>query len=137
MSEMRPGFLQFLEIWFEKSGSRNLVREIWFQNSGWPKKRWFYTIDLAFFQVGEKWLTRKKIGVWRTTFLEPLFNTFPEMRSQNKRSIVWCETAHPQKWWILKFEFWFLVYNRSQPFFISDWVIREICKKNQASTCSA
>ena len=48
------------EIWFEKSGSRILVDQ---------KKRWFYTIDLAFFQVGEKWLTRKKIWVWRTTFL--------------------------------------------------------------------
>ena len=26
---LRPRFLQFLEIWFEKSGSRNLVREKW------------------------------------------------------------------------------------------------------------
>ena len=31
---LRPRFLQFLKIWFEKSGSRNLVREIWFENSG-------------------------------------------------------------------------------------------------------
>ena len=32
---------------------------------------------------------KKKIRVWRTTFLEPLFYTFPEMRSQNKRSWTW------------------------------------------------
>ena len=44
------------EKWCEKSGSRNLVRE--------------------------KWLTRKK----RSEFEEPLFYTFPEMTSQNKRS---------------------------------------------------
>ena len=56
------------------------------------KKRWFYTINPHFFQVGEKWLTRKKIRVWRTTFLEPLFYTFPEMRSQNKRSTVFSTT---------------------------------------------
>ena len=31
---LRPQFLQFLEIWLEKSGSRNLVREIWFKESG-------------------------------------------------------------------------------------------------------
>jgi hypothetical protein len=48
---LRPRFLQFLEIWFEKSGSRNLVREIWFEKSGSrivvdQKKRQFYTIDL-------------------------------------------------------------------------------------------
>ena len=31
---LRPRFLQFLEIWFEKSGSKNLVRKIWFEKSG-------------------------------------------------------------------------------------------------------
>ena len=28
----------FLEKWFEKSGLRNLVREIWYEKSGWPEK---------------------------------------------------------------------------------------------------
>ena len=27
------------EIWFEKSGLRNLVQEIWFEKSGWPEKK--------------------------------------------------------------------------------------------------
>ena len=51
--------LEFCSLRFEvwKSGSRNLVREIWFEKSGWPEK---------------------KIRVWRTTFLEPLFYTFLE-----------------------------------------------------------
>ena len=31
---LRPQFLQLLEIWFEKSGSRKVVREIWFEKSG-------------------------------------------------------------------------------------------------------
>ena len=31
---LRPRFLQFLEIWFEKSGARYLVREIWCEKSG-------------------------------------------------------------------------------------------------------
>ena len=31
---LRPQFLQFLEIWLEKSGSRRLVREIWFEKTG-------------------------------------------------------------------------------------------------------
>ena len=42
----------------------------------WKKVVLYY--KSTFFQVGEKWLTRKKE--------EPLFYTFPEMRSQNKRS---------------------------------------------------
>ena len=42
------------EIWFEKYGSRNLVREkwcfksgffFWFEKSGWPDKKWVYTIN--------------------------------------------------------------------------------------------
>ena len=64
-----------------------MVQEIWFKKSGWPEKKVVLYYKSTFFQVGEKWLTRrKKIRVWRTTFLEPLFYTFPEMRSQNKRS---------------------------------------------------
>ena len=38
---LQPQFLQFLEIWFEKSGSRNLVREIWFEKSGSAKSDFF------------------------------------------------------------------------------------------------
>ena len=77
-----PCFLQFLEIWFEKFGSKILVGEkwfcklwfsSWFQKNGWPEKRWVYTRNLPFFRleksgfansifflVWEKWLTRKK-----------------------------------------------------------------------------
>ena len=88
---LRPQFLQFLEIWFEKSGSRNLVGEKWFCKleffSG-PRKvvnqknSWVYTINPPcfrleksgsensdFFLVQEKWLTRKK----KSEFAEPLF----------------------------------------------------------------
>ena len=39
---LRPPFLQFLEIWFEESGSKIVVDQ---------KKRWFYTIDLAFLRL--------------------------------------------------------------------------------------
>ena len=71
---LRPQFLQFLEIWFEKSGSRNLVREIWFENSGWPEKKMVLYHRSSFFQVGEKRLTRIKNPSLqnhfsRTTFL--------------------------------------------------------------------
>ena len=31
---LQPRFLLFVEIWFEKYGSRNMVREIWFEKSG-------------------------------------------------------------------------------------------------------
>ena len=57
---LRPQFLQFLEIWFEKSGARNLVREKWFFKLGFfsgsrkvvdQKKRWFYTINPPFFRL--------------------------------------------------------------------------------------
>ena len=96
-----------------KSGSRNLVQEIWFKKSDSSKmvlQTWI------FFKVWEKWLTRKKLGwyykstfffrleksgsaisdflsgsriiriirVWKTTFLEPLFYTFPEKWLQIK-----------------------------------------------------
>ena len=87
---LRPRFLQFLEIWFEKSGSRNLVREKRFCKIGFfsasrnvvdQKKmglyykstlfqvgeKWFCRIGF-FFLVWEKWLTRKK-----SEFAEPLF----------------------------------------------------------------
>ena len=40
---LRPHFLQFLEIWFEKSGLRNLVREIWlekFSSRNLVREKW-------------------------------------------------------------------------------------------------
>ena len=89
---LRPRFLQFLEIWFEKSGSRKvvlqtriffLVREKWLTRkkggfipfldlfSGWRK---VVLQTPIFFLVREKWLTRKKNPnlqnhFSRTTFL--------------------------------------------------------------------
>ena len=44
-----PRFLQFLEIWFEKSGSRNMIREKWF-------------CKLGFFSGSRKADDRKKGG---------------------------------------------------------------------------
>jgi hypothetical protein len=62
-------FLKFLEIWFEKSGLRYLVREKWFTRKkvGLYYKstffqvgeKWFCKLGI-FFLVREKWLTRKK-----------------------------------------------------------------------------
>ena len=66
------------KIWFEKSGLRNLVREkmflqirffFWFEKSGWPEKKVVLYYKSTFFQVEEKWLTRKK----KSEFEEPLF----------------------------------------------------------------
>ena len=50
---LRPQFLLFVEIWFEKYGSGNMVREKWFEKSGSrkvvdQKKRWFYSINPPF-----------------------------------------------------------------------------------------
>jgi hypothetical protein len=73
-----------LEIWFKKSGSRNLVQEIWFKKSGSrkmvlqtfffsgsikvvdQKKRWVYTIIINphFIQVGEKWFCKLGFFYW-------------------------------------------------------------------------
>ena len=92
---------------------RNLVREIRFKKSGSAnldffsgsrkvidqKNRWVYAINPSFsglrkvilqtrifFLVREKKLTRKKIRVCRTTFLEPLFYTLLEKWLQIKWS---------------------------------------------------
>ena len=65
------------EIWFKKSGSRKVVDQ---------KKRWFYTINPHFFWFKKSGWPEKKIRVWRTTFLEPLFYIFQEERLQNKWS---------------------------------------------------
>ena len=73
-----PSFFQFLEIWFEKSGSRNQVREIWFEESGLRK---VVQQTRIFFLVREKWLTRKTGGFilqihlfsgWRKMVLQTL-----------------------------------------------------------------
>ena len=61
-----------------------MVQEIWFEKNGWPEKKVVLYHKSTFFQVGEKWLTRKKIRVCRTTFLKPLFYTFLEKWLQNK-----------------------------------------------------
>ena len=47
---LQPLFKREVEKWFEKSGSRNLVR-----------KKWFFKLGF-FFLAQEKWLTRNKGG---------------------------------------------------------------------------
>ena len=80
---LQPQFLQFLEIlfveiWFEKSGSRNLVREIWFKKNG-----------------SRKMVDQKK----KSEFAEPLFYTFLEKWSQNKWSIALrCDYSNKVLW---------------------------------------
>ena len=80
------------EVWFEKYGSRNMVREKWLTRKKvvlYHKSTFFLVPEKwltrkkvvlyhksIFFLVPEKWLTRKKIRVCRTTFLEPFFYTF-------------------------------------------------------------
>ena len=93
---LHPQFLQFLEIWFEKSGSINLFGEIWFQKSDSAnsdffsgsrkvadqKNRWVYTINPSFsgwrrvvpqtrifFSGSRKVVDQKK----KSKFAEPLF----------------------------------------------------------------
>ena len=58
----------------------------WFEKSGWPENKVVLYYKPPIFLVWEKCLTRKKIRVWRTFFLEPLFYTFLEKRLQNKWS---------------------------------------------------
>ena len=70
---LQPQFLQFLEIWFEKSGSINLVQEkwfcklgffFWFEKSGWPEKQVGLYYKSTFFQVGEKWFYKLGFFFW-------------------------------------------------------------------------
>ena len=68
-----------LQTWIFFSGSIKLVDQ---------KKRWIYTINPYFFRLEKSVWPEKKIRVWRTTFLEPLFYTFLETRLQNKWSIA-------------------------------------------------
>ena len=103
-----------------------MVLQTWiFWLSGWPEIKVGLYYKSTFFQVGEKWfcklgfffwllekwLTRKKIRVWRTTFLEPLSYTFLEKwlqirwlqgcqkkyhHSLNKLMEVWCAKIEPK-----------------------------------------
>ena len=51
-----------------------MVREIWFEKSGWPEKKVvFYTLNPHFFQVGEKWFTRKKNPSLKKRFSRTIF----------------------------------------------------------------
>ena len=59
--------------------------------SGWRK---VVLQTRIFFLVREKWLTRKKIRVCRTTFLEPLFYTFLEKWLQIKWLNVHLENVY-------------------------------------------
>ena len=106
---LQPLFQKSVEKWFQKSGSRNLVREIWFEKSGsensdffsgWrkvvdQKKRWVYTINPSFFRLeksgsanwdffsgSRKVVDQKK----KSEFAEPLFYTFLEKWLQIKWS---------------------------------------------------
>ena len=81
-----------------KSGSRKVVWEIWFKKSGSrkvvdQKKKVVLYHKSTFFQVGKKWLTRKK----KSEFAEPLFYSFLEKWLQIKCSKVFL--------WI-RFSFW-------------------------------
>ena len=63
------------------------------------KKRWFYTINPHFFWFEKSGWPEKKIRVWRTTFLEPLFYIFLEKWLQIKWLFVflsrfWVSTFH-------------------------------------------
>ena len=69
------------EIWFEKSGSRNLVREKWL-----TRKKMVLYRKSNFFRFKKSGWPEKKIRVYRITFLEPLFYTFLEKWLQNKCS---------------------------------------------------
>ena len=88
-------------MWFEKSGSRNLVHEIWLEKNG--------SSNLEFFSGSRKVVDQKKGGFIiyihvflrlkksasaRTTFLEPLFYTFREKWLQIKWLIV-CSVPSP------------------------------------------
>ena len=58
----------FLEKWFEKSGSRKVVDQ---------KKKVVLYHKSTFFQVGEKWLTRKKNPSLQNHFSRTTFLHFP------------------------------------------------------------
>ena len=55
---------------------RNLVWEIWFENSGWPEKKVVLYHRSSFFPVGEKLLTRKKNPSLQNHFSRTTFPHF-------------------------------------------------------------
>ena len=95
-------FCSFLEVWFEKFGSRKVVLQTWifffcFEKSGWPEKKGGFIIQIHLFFRWRKvvlqtriffWFKKsswpEKIRVYRTTFLKPLFYTFVEKWLQIK-----------------------------------------------------
>ena len=76
-----------------------MVWEIWFEKSGWPEKKVVLYHKSTFFQVGEKWLTRKKIRVCRTTFLEPYFSNQISKNCKNRGSKIKGWMTEPDEWW--------------------------------------
>ena len=71
---LRPRFLQFLEIWFEKSGSRNLVREQWL-----TRKKGGFIPQIQLFSGWRKVVDQKK----KSEFAEPLFQNHFSTLFQN------------------------------------------------------
>ena len=53
-----------LEIWFKKNGSSNLDFFSGSRKVVDQKKRWVYTINPHFFQVGEKWFSKLRFFFW-------------------------------------------------------------------------
>mgnify|MGYP007023058812 CR=1 FL=1 len=66
---LHPRFLQFLEIWLEKSGLRNMVKEIWFEKSGWPEKKGGFIAEIHQKSGSRKVVDQEK----KSEFAEPLF----------------------------------------------------------------
>ena len=64
------------ELRFEKSGSRIMVREIWFEKSGWLEKKLVLYHKSNFFHVREKWLTWKKNQSLQNHFSRTTFLNF-------------------------------------------------------------
>ena len=83
---LRPRFLQFIELWFKKSGLRNLVQEKWFCKLRFffwfektqvvdQKNRWVYTINPPFFRLERSGSANSDFFFWfeKSEFAEPLF----------------------------------------------------------------
>ena len=87
---LRPRFLQFIELWFKKSGLRNLVQEKWFcklrfiswsEKSGWPEKQVGLYKKSTFIELEENWFCKLRFFFWleksvwpekKPEFAEPL-----------------------------------------------------------------
>ena len=95
---LQPLFWKGVEKWFEKPGLRNLVQKIWFKKNGSSnldffmrkvvdkkKNPHFFRLEKSgsansyfFFWFEKSGWPEKKIRLWRTLYLEPLFYTFLE-----------------------------------------------------------